>query len=451
MRVRRTRRRADPFRLSLALLIVVSVSKFGAYFGILRLIRPALILFAFCVGYALLHPKKILLANLKGSVTVRLLVAIGVVAVCSAAFGISLGHAATVIINNFFKTLAITFLIIVTLRDIGDLRRLTWAFAFGGILLAFLSIFVVGISKVSGAATYDANDVGVFMVMTLPFTLLFVQSAATKRERLVAIIGIGLLAATIVKTQSRGAFIGALVVCAALLLMPGVTVGRRLVFIGAATLTMVVAAPAGYWMSMQHILADPKADYNWDAINGRRNLARRGMGYMKMYPVFGIGIDNFPKAEGTISEKALNLVPGHGIRWTSPHNSFVQAGAETGVVGFLVWVSLLIANMIIPLRIARRMPRAWRNGTPDQRFLSFAALYLPIAQVGFAVTAFFVSFAWMEPLYFLSALVAGLALIAARELRPITAAIGGEGWRSRRSGASPEFASQPPAGLNPIA
>src|SRR5450759_4724735 len=211
MRVRRTRRRADPFRLSLALLIVVSVSKFGAYFGILRLIRPALILFAFCVGYALLHPKKILLANLKGSVTVRLLVAIGVVAVCSAAFGISLGHAATVIINNFFKTLAITFLIIVTLRDIGDLRRLTWAFAFGGILLAFLSIFVVGISKVSGAATYDANDVGVFMVMTLPFTLLFVQSAATKRERLVAIIGIGLLAATIVKTQSRGAFIGALV------------------------------------------------------------------------------------------------------------------------------------------------------------------------------------------------------------------------------------------------
>jgi O-antigen ligase/polysaccharide polymerase Wzy-like membrane protein len=435
----------------LVLLIVVTLSKFGGYFGILRLMRPALVLFALCVGYALLHPNKIILTNLHRSVTVRLLVGIGLVVVCSAVFGISLGRAAVFILDNFSKTLAITFLMIVTVRDLKDLRRLTWAFAFASILLAFLSIFVIGISKVSTGVSYDANDVGVLMVMSLPLALLFVQSASTRTERIMAIVGIGLVAATLVKTQSRGAFIGALVVCPALLLMPGVAASRRFLFVAAAVLTMVFAAPSGYWTSMQSILADPKADYNWDAVNGRRNIARRGMGYMVMYPVFGVGINNFPMAEGTISEKARNLVRGQGIRWAAPHNSFVQAGAEAGVTGLLLWVSLIIANVMIPLRLARRIPKAWRKGTPDQRFLSFATLYLPIAQLGFAVTSFFVSFAWLEPLYFFSALVAGLAMIVARELGPITAVNHRTGFRSRRSSTLPGLTSQPTAGPNQTA
>jgi O-antigen ligase len=330
-------------------------------------------------------------------------------------------------------------------RDIHDLRRLTWAFTFGSILLAFLSIFVIGISKVSTGVSYDANDVGVLMVMSLPLAVLFVQAASTKGERFVALMGIGLMAATLVKTQSRGAFIGALIVCPALLIMPGVTASRRFLFVAAAVVTMVFAAPSGYWTSMQSILSDPKADYNWDAVNGRRNIARRGIGYMISYPVFGVGINNFALAEGTISDKARNLVRGQGIRWAAPHNSFVQAGAESGVTGLLLWVSLVLANVAIPLRLVRRIPKAWRKGTPDQRFLAFAALYLPIAQLGFLVTAFFVSFAWLEPLYFFSALVAGLGIIAARELRPVTAVNSRTGFRSRRSSPSPALTSQPTA------
>jgi hypothetical protein len=351
-----------------------------------------------------------------------LIVGIAITVAASAVFGISLGRAAVFIIHNFSKTLAITFLMIVTIRDVQDLRRLTWSFALGGILLAYLSLFVTGISKVSTGVSYDANDVGVFMAMTLPLALLFVQCADTKTEKLVAILGIGLAAATLVKTQSRGAFIGTLVVCGALLLMPGVAAGRRLTFVAMACATMVFAAPAGYWDSMQGILANPKSDYNWDAVNGRRNLARRGIGYMVAYPVFGVGINNFPMAEGTISDKARNLVRGQGIRWAAPHNSFVQAGAETGVTGLLLWVSLVLVNIVVPLRLASRLPRAWLRGTSNQRFLAFGCRYLPIAQLGFAVTSFFVSFAWLEPVYFLSALVAGLSLIVRRHLQATVSA-----------------------------
>ena len=221
-----------------------------------------------------------------------------------------------------------------------------------------------------------------------------------------------------------------------------------MIFAASVTATMMIAAPVGYWTSVKSILSDPKADYNWDAVNGRRQIAKRGIQYMKMYPVFGVGINNFPRAEGTISDKARNLIPGHGIRWAAPHNSFVQAGAETGLTGLLIWISLVITNITVPLGLARRMPKEWRRGTPDQRFLSFAALYLPVAQIGFAVTAFFVSFAWLEPLYFLSALVVGLALIVRRVLRPSAAAAAGPGFRSRRMHGSPNPTLPLPAQSN---
>lgn len=404
----------DPFRLCLLALIVVSLSRFGGYFGILRLLRPALLLFGFCVCYALLNRRKLFAKNLQRSPTVLIIGALVLTTLGSVVFGISLGHAATFVINDFAKTLAITALIVLSIRDVTDVRRLCWAIALGGIVLAYLSIFVVGISKVVSGVSYDANDVGVLMVMTLPLAVLLLQHAGRFVERLVALCGIVLLAMTIVKTQSRGAFIGALAVGAVMLLLPGLSAGRRVLFVLGAAATMWIAAPAGYWANMQSILEDPKADYNWDALNGRRNLAKRGVGYMLEYPAFGVGIDNFRFAEGTISEKALNARPGHGIRWAAAHNSFVQAGAETGIPGLLLWTTLLLSNIILPLRLRRRMPRTWRRGSRDERFLLAATTYVPAAQVGFAVTAFFVSFAWMEPLYFLSALVIGLTIVTTR-------------------------------------
>src|SRR5437762_9734162 len=221
---------ADPFRLALLALIVFSLSRLGGYFGLLRLLRPALLLFVFCIGYAFLHKQQLNANNLAHSWTVRLVALIGVVAAGSAVFGISLGHSAVFIRDSFSKTLAITFLMVLTIRDLNDVRRQCWAFAMGGIVLAYLSIFVIGISKTSGGVSYDANDVGVFMVMTLPVCVMLLQTATSRKERLVATIGLVLLAITVVKTQSRGAFIGVLVVGLAMLLMPGVKVSRRLLY-----------------------------------------------------------------------------------------------------------------------------------------------------------------------------------------------------------------------------
>ncbi len=65
--------------------------------------------------------------------------------------------------------------------------------------------------------------------------------------------------------------------------------------------------------------------------------------------------------------------------------------------------------------------RQWLRGDSEERFLYLAAAYLPLALVGFAVTSFFVSFAYLDPIYIVTALMAGLYVSAQAKLagRPV--------------------------------
>lgn len=428
----------DAFRLSAFLLVILSISKFQGYFAILRLLRPAFLAFGFCLAYAFANPRRVSSGNIFRFWPPRIVVALGFVACCSAVFGISLGHSAVFILQDYWKTLATTFLLIFVVRHATDLRRLTWSVGIGGIVLAYISIFIVGISKTSSAVTYDANDVGTIMAMCLPLTLLMAQTSRGW-ARWFSLTGVALIATTIAKTQSRGAFIGLLCVAASLLFMlPGTRFAKRFLYVAIAAVAMSLTAPPGYWQSMKSFLSAPTEDYNWDAVNGRRQVAKRGIEYMLAYPIFGVGINNFGRAEGTISEKARDAAPNQGVRWTAPHNSFVQAGAETGLTGLVLWVSLFVGGMLSMWRLHRRMPPEWRNrGTEDQRFLYYLTGYLPVAFVGFAVTASFVSFAWIQPIYTLAALVTGAHLAFEHERAgPVRAVHPQPEFRSSRWAAS---------------
>jgi len=220
------------------------------------------------------------------------------------------------------------------------------------------------------------------------------------------------IGATVARSGSRGGFVGLMAVGGALLVMTGgVSIFRKVFVIAVAVTGLVLWAPEGYWKQMQTI-RDPKADYNYNALDGRRNIGLRGIQYMKDNPIFGVGISNFQKAECTISDKARNTPPGYGIRCMPPHNSYIQAGAETGVTGLVLWASVIFGGVISLRRWGRKLPRRFRTGTEEQKFLYFACQYLPVALVGFGVTSYFLTFAWLEPYYMLLALTAGTIQLA---------------------------------------
>jgi hypothetical protein len=73
------------------------------------------------------------------------------------------------------------------------------------------------------------------------------------------------------------------------------------------------------------------------------------------------------------------------------------------------------------VRLRRRLPRSWANGTREERFLYLATMYLTVALVGFGVTAVFVAFAWLDIIYILAAFMAGLYVCVWRLLPRPTA------------------------------
>src|SRR5262249_10994133 len=152
--------------------------------------------------------------------------------------------------------------------------------------------------------------------------------------------GAAMAFATIIMTASRGAFVGfAAVGLALIVFLPGVSAVLRLGVVAVAPIGMLVFAPARYWDAMSTI-QPPAEDYNWDAATGRVEIAKRGLGYMASYPLFGIGFDNFSWAEITISPLARRYADTRlGLKMSAPHNSWIQAGAETGVTGLALWAA----------------------------------------------------------------------------------------------------------------
>lgn len=416
----------DPFRVGILLLLVETISKVTADIPGAGSLRLGLVLFGSCAFYAILNPAKSINFEIFRHRVPQLILAQAVIACASAVFGVSLGHAALYILNVYWKTLAVAVLLLVSLRGVTDVRRMVWATALGGVILAFVSVFIVHVSKWQGTAIYDANDIGTIVVMTLPLVILVMQTSKGM-TRFLWMGGLVLIAETITMSASRGAFIGTLAVGLALLLfLPGVSALKRMLYVGGIAALLTVFAPSGYWDSMRSIITNPQADYNWDAGQGRKNLAKRGIGYMFQYPVFGIGIDNFTMAEGLLSDYAKEMTAlGIGVKWSAPHNSWVEAGAETGITGLVLWGALVVGSVAGLLKLRRRMPRTWATeGTPDQRFMYQATLYVPVAFLGFAVCGTFVSFAWSDQSYVLPAIAMGIQKACEEELGLARAPIG---------------------------
>jgi O-antigen ligase len=404
----------DPLHLALFVLVIFTVSRVHQHFPLLAKTRPALLLALGAAGLAYINPRYLSRKRLLYTWPAKVVAILTILTAGSALFGISVGNSGKFILDEYSKTIIQTLLLIAAIRHAGDLYTIVWAYVIGSGILVYFAQFVFGTSshgsyseRLGHLYTYDANDIGVVLLVGLALCLLVLQSARPRVRPLLMLLLVG-IGAALARSGSRGAFLGIGAFVIAMLLLPSAASAmKRLGFVVVVGGGLMIFAPEGYWRQMATVLA-PSQDYNTYSKDGREALIKRGLGYMARYPAFGIGINNFSKAECTISEKAEQRLTEGGVRCTAPHNSYVQAGAETGILGLIAWCSLIIGGIVALLRLRGRLPRAWRRGDPEQRFLYAATTYLVLAFIGFAVTAFFVSFAWMDTLYLLAALVAGL-------------------------------------------
>lgn len=413
----------DPLRLVLVALVFLTIGRAHQHYGFLGAVRPAQLLFGAGAAYAFLKPSSVRLDNLWSSWPPKVVVALGVLACLSVPFGISMGSSGRFLLESFSKVLLTFFLLVVAIRGPRDLYLFVWAYVLGCGFLVYISIFTFtmqytgAMQRLGGLYFYDANDLGVVLTAGIPLCIVLLQNSGKLGKATSGLILLG-IGASLARSGSRGGFLGLLAVGVALFfLLRNVSVLKRVGAVAVLAAGLFAMAPQGYWTQMES-MTEPTEDYNWTSPYGRKAVAERGLGYMLDHPVFGVGAGNFQRAEGLLAEVSRQRAQmGVGYRWTAAHNSFVQAGAELGIPGLLLFCSLVFGSMLGMARLRKRMPRSWRRRGGEHRFLYDLATYIPVSMVGFAVAGFFVSFAYHDVLYVLVLFVTGTYLCVHRLVR----------------------------------
>lgn len=382
------------------------------------------------------HPSR-RLGQLRGPI---LAITLGLLAVMLAGIPTSLwpGHSITFAVKIYMTTIVFMVLVAASARTVRDVEWYASLNLYGALFYAIVVnvFFRVGSDgRLGNLVYYDANDYALVTVASIPFAVYFMRSGNKTSRRVVGLIALGLFVLGVVKSGSRGGFIAMVAVLLYMLLRYRAIPSRLRLFAAVAGVGfMAMLASDHYWDQMRTIL-HPQEDYNWTDPSGRREVWKRGLGYVAARPILGVGVGAFPVAEGTLSEIAREYAArGRGFKWSVAHNSFLEVAAELGVPGFLLFVSLFLVSIRMMMRV-RAGPRYGPWITSRETAL---AQVLVMSLVGFAAAAVFVSAEYFSYLYFLLGMV--IALDKVLRLRRDTAFAAPAPARPMRMAASPALA-----------
>jgi O-antigen ligase len=211
----------------------------------------------------------------------------------------------------------------------------------------------------------DPNDLGMFLVMNIPFAIYFYK----KSQAVSKILMFAVLAALfygIYLTGSRGTMLGAGALIAVYFIV--MNAGPKLF------ITIVVLAPiaATVITSLQSNM-DESAD-------GRLEAWYAGVLMLLHNPIFGIGMGQFLEEHGLVA-----------------HNSYIHVAAELGVPGYSLWGGALIFTaltgyLFVQDRIRKKkLDDAETTLPPEEEAELFLNKTLFFSLVAFMITGFFIS------------------------------------------------------------
>jgi O-antigen ligase len=292
------------------------------------------------------------------------------------------------------KLILFFLLLIHCVRSLREANRVMWGF-FGAVLFNEVGSLFLGVEeRVRVLAFYDKNDIAFVMVCAIPLTaFLFVKGRGVVKYLSGTITM--LAAVTIVHTGSRGGFIGLILTAAILFIRtPSRRPLVRAVFLLVCIILFAIFTPESYWNRIATIWGggegeDALSDYDKEGIVAARwTLWMTGVRLMLENPVFGVGSGLFMTAEGM----------SHGGKggWMTAHNSFLQIGAELGLLGLALFIFLLTKA----IKNCRMVIHRARDDAQIEQYL-WLAHGLEISLYAFIIAGFSLSQGYSNLLYFL--------------------------------------------------
>jgi probable O-glycosylation ligase (exosortase A-associated) len=207
--------------------------------------------------------------------------------------------------------------------------------------------FNQGVMRTGGATSYGdhANSLAMYMATTIPMLIYLLARYRHRIVRFLCMAMIGICFLTLLITASRGG-----VLCILAILVCYAWFSRhRLAYIAALVLFSVVtwiALPEQY-KNRYGSIASSQID---DSSQGRLDAWKAGLGMFEEKPFVGVGPGVFAAA----------YLDRHGL-WLYSHSLYIEALAETGILGTATFATLLVL-MVLQLG---RMSRV--RGAPETR------------------------------------------------------------------------------------
>lgn len=403
----------DPLLYALSAALLGYVWRIQDLFPLLGKIRfVALVSAVAIVLYLLDADSRRALSRVDHPVT-RYAIAILVLMVLSVPGSLYPGLSFGFIVQDHIKTLLLMVLLAAGIRTVKDAEFLVMVQMLGAGLYSLLILLRFDIGpqgRLGDLVYYDANDLGMVIICTLPLLVFHLRRTGGRHLRTLATVLLPITIMTIVKTGSRGAFLGLIAVVAFMVLRFRTFSSKARYGVAAAVLSLLLLAGNETYWELMRTLLNPQEDYNWagQSEGGRIEVWKRGIGYMLQRPLTGVGAHAFPVAEGTISPLAGRQAYGVGLKWSVAHNSFIEIGAELGVLGLICFVLLLMAAFRTCARLGRG--EADPGGAGAARAALGQAFCATL--VGYLVSGFFLSQAYSAYLYATLGIIIGLAKLA---------------------------------------
>lgn len=198
------------------------------------------------------------------------------------------------------------------------------------------------------------NSLGLFLAVCLPLAVGERWSARGRIERWAAGAAVATIASGLLATFSRGSWLAFLAGSSVLLL-----VGERRTFgrLWVAMLAFIVLVDVGTGGMLRTIIELTISDW---VVEQRFALMTAGVLMFLESPLLGVGPGGFAESLEAVSAQVTRL-------WDlqpTPHNAFVQAAAESGIIGLLAFIVFLGAALHAVVRAARS--RTSHGSGPDR-------------------------------------------------------------------------------------
>jgi len=234
----------------------------------------------------------------------------------------------------------------------------------------------------------DPNDLGMLFVLTLPMAFyLSGGGGLAGLKRLFWLGCAGMLLYGVYLTNSRGALLGVALVL-------GIYLWRRWGLVVAGLLGSIGLAGLLLLPSRLKDLSPEEA-----SANGRVQAWYEGFQMFFSRPLFGVGAGNFTDHNELTA-----------------HNSYILVLAETGFVGFTLWIAFVGYCLWMMTTILRHRPElADASAVSTWRREQVLATTMLLSLSGCLATAFFLSRSYAVVLYMLAALVVGVYVHARQQ------------------------------------